>query len=85
MPCSTYNTPFHCTPSRPAHLERVILRRDLLDKVVSEDGDLLHNVLADARYLGEEEEGEETGYTAEAASESTAGICQFRVAPGVGS
>ena len=58
-------------PDRHTNLERVILRRNLLDKVVSEHGHFLHNVLAHARYLGEEEEGEETGYAAEAAGENT--------------
>ena len=42
-------------------------------EVVAENGDLLHNVLAHARYLGEEEEGEEAGDAAEATEEGTAG------------
>lgn len=42
-------------------------------EVVAENGDLLHNVLAHARYLCEEEEGEEAGHAAEAAEEGTAG------------
>lgn len=38
------------------HLKWVILRRNLLDKVISNDWDVLHNVLADPWYAVEEEE-----------------------------
>lgn len=49
------------------HLKRVVFWRDLLDKVIAENRHLLHNVLAHARYLSEEEEGEEAGHAAEGA------------------
>jgi hypothetical protein len=61
----------YSTPQPSLNLEGVILRRNLVDKVVAEDRDLLHDVLAHARYFSEEEEGKETGYTAEASGKAT--------------
>lgn len=37
-----------------------------------QDGNLLHDIIADLGNLGEEEEGKEAGYTTESGSESTA-------------
>ena len=54
------------------HLEGVVLRRNLDVKVIAQDGNLLHDVLAHAGDLGEEEEGEDSGYAAETAGEDTA-------------
>jgi len=72
MPCHwLYSTSYSPPSNSSTRLERVILRRNLLDKVVSENRHFLYNVLAHARYLGEEEEGEEAGYAAEAAGENT--------------
>jgi hypothetical protein len=51
-----------------AHSEGVILRRDLDHKVASKNRDLLHDILADLGYLGEEEEGEDSGYGSEGSS-----------------
>ena len=73
LPCYDTQLPtnlFHPPPFPP--LERVVLGRNLLDEVVSEDGHLLHNILAHAGHLGEEEEREEAGYTAEACGETAA-------------
>jgi hypothetical protein len=53
-------------------LERVVLRRDVDDEVVAEDGDLQHDVVADARDLCEEEEREEARDAAEAGCEGAA-------------
>jgi len=39
-----------------------------------QDRNLLHDVVAHLGDLGEEEEGEETGYTAETGGEATAGM-----------
>jgi hypothetical protein len=52
--------------------ERIVLRRYLVREEAVEDRDLLHNVLAYLGHLGEEEEGEEAGYTAESGSEGAA-------------
>ena len=58
-------------------LERVVLWSNLLVEIATKDRHLLHDVVAHARYLGEEEEGEESSNTAEAASKSTAVIDQL--------
>jgi hypothetical protein len=71
MPMLPYNTPSP-TLSRP--LKRIVLRCDLLNIVVSEYRDLLHDVVADLGYLGEEEEGEETGDATETTEENSTGI-----------
>lgn len=60
------------SPALFFRLEGVVLRSDLLNEVVTKDRHLLHDVLAYAGYLGKEEEGEETGYTTEACSETAA-------------
>lgn len=72
-----YNTTaprFPCFPfiSHP-DLEGVVLRRNFVVEEVAENGDLLDDVVAHAGHLGEEEEGEEAGYAAEAAGKSAAG------------
>lgn len=48
------------------HLERVVLGRDLDLEVVGQHGHLEHDVVAHARHLGEEVEGEDAGDGAEA-------------------
>lgn len=63
----------HIPPSPLHRLKGVVLRRNLDVEVAAQYGHLLHDVLAHARYLGEEEEGEEAGDAAEATEESTAG------------
>jgi hypothetical protein len=63
----THRLPIPCTL-----LKRVILRGDLDVEVAAENRDLLHNVFTHARYLGEEEEGEEAGNAAEATEKGTA-------------
>jgi hypothetical protein len=61
-------------PPKPNyHLKGVVLGSDLDVEVVTHHGDLLHDVLANLGYLGEEEEGEESSYTTEAAGKGTAG------------
>lgn len=67
MPCSILYT----LPSPLHHLKWVVLRKNLNVEVASYYGNLLHDVLTHTRYLGEEEEGEESGYTTETASEHT--------------
>ena len=56
---------FHVRPFVVCHLERIVLGRNLLDKVVAENGDLDHDVVADAGHLCEEEDGEDAGHGAE--------------------
>ena len=51
--------------------ERVILGRYLVGEELVENGNLLHDVVAYLGDLGEEEEGEEAGYTAETGGEDT--------------
>lgn len=53
-------------------LERVVLGGDLDIEERAQDGDLLHDVLAHAGDLGEEEDGEDTGGGAEAGSSGAA-------------
>lgn len=53
-------------------LEGVVLGGNLLDEVVADEGDLLHNVLSYLGDVGEEEEGEDTGNGTEASSGGTA-------------
>lgn len=53
-------------------LERVVLGGDLNLEERAQDGDLLHDVLAHAGDLGEEEDGEDTGGGAEAGSSGAA-------------
>lgn len=48
------------------HLEGVVLRGDLADEVVANEGDLLHNVLSYTGNVGEEEQSEDAGNGAEA-------------------
>jgi hypothetical protein len=60
-------------PCTKMHLKWVVLGSDFHVEVAAEYRHLLHNVLAHLWYLGEEEEGEETGYATETGSESTAG------------
>merc|ERR1711964_221912 len=61
--------------SSPVHAaersERVILRRYFNRKELVQDRNLLHDVVAHLGDFGEEEEGEESGYTAEAGGEAT--------------
>ena len=54
------------------HLEGVVLRGDLTDKVVADEGDLLHNVLSYTGDVGEEEEGKGAGNNAEASGGASA-------------
>lgn len=49
------------------HLKWVVFWRDFLDPVIPEKRDFLHDVFAHARYLREEEKGEEAGDAAESA------------------
>ena len=68
-------TPVQSSPVlAPERSERVILRRYLNREELVQDGNLLHDVVAHLGDFGEEEEGEETGYTAEAGGEATAGM-----------
>lgn len=53
-------------------LEGVVLGGDLLDEVVANEGDLLHNVLSYTGNIGEEEEGEDTSNGTEASGGGTA-------------
>ena len=69
-----YNPPH---PRRIRRSERVILRRYLNRKELVQDRNLLHDVVAHLGDFGEEEEGEESGYTAEAGGEATAVMDQF--------
>ena len=48
-------------------LEWVVLRGNLVDKVIAEDWDLLHDILANFGDVGEEEESKDTCDSAEAA------------------
>lgn len=57
------------------HLEGVVLRRDLVDEVVAQDGNLLHDVVAHTGHLCEEEERKEASDAAEACCETAAGGC----------
>jgi hypothetical protein len=59
-------------PQTNYHLKGVVLWCNLDVEVVAQDGDLLHDVLANLGHLGEEEEGEESSYTTEAAGKGTA-------------
>lgn len=54
------------------HLEGVVLGGDLLDEVVADEGNLLHNVLSHLGDVGKEEEGEDTSNGTEASSGGTA-------------
>jgi len=67
-------SPYYTVQSSPCaeRSERVILRRYLNRKELVQDGNLLHDVVAHLGHLGEEEEGEESGYTAEAGGEAAA-------------
>jgi hypothetical protein len=69
-------------PACAMHLKRVVLWRNLDVEVVSQYGDLLHNVLAHTRYLGEEEEGEEAGCATESGGED-ATVMKVRLWSGV--
>jgi hypothetical protein len=60
------------THASAQNLERVVLWWYLDVEVTAQDGYLLHDVLTYTRYLGEEEESEETGYAAKPGCESTA-------------
>lgn len=53
-------------------LEGVVLGGDLLDEVVADEGDLLHDVLSYAGDVGEEEEGEDAGNGTKASGGGTA-------------
>jgi hypothetical protein len=55
--------------------ERVVLGRYLVSEELVQDGNLLHDVVAYFGHFGEEEEGEESGYTAESGGEGTAVGC----------
>ena len=72
----TYSNPavpiIHSSLHDIVRSERVILRRDLNHKVISKNRDLLHDILADLGYLGEEEEGEDSGYGSEGSSSHAA-------------
>ena len=65
------------------HLERVVLRRNLLLEETAQ-GSPHHDVVANLGDLGEEEQGEETGNAAETGSHGTAVLreCGFRVKGG---
>ena len=53
-------------------LERVVLDGDLLDEVVADEGNLLHNILANLGNVGEEEEGKDAGDGAVSSSSGSA-------------
>jgi len=80
FPVCNANCPhFHIIHSSPVQSspcaersERVILRRYLNREELVQDGDFLHDVVAHLGNFGEEEEGEESGYTAEAGGEAAA-------------
>ena len=62
-----------CIVHRPiSSSERIILWRYLVREEAVEDRNLLHDVVAHLGDLGEEEEGEEAGYTAESGCENAA-------------
>jgi len=69
------HTPHHILPTPSQRLKWVVLGSNLVDVVVSKDGDLLHDVVAYLGYLGEEEEGKEPDGAAEATGEHTAVEC----------
>ena len=52
--------------------ERIVLRRYLVREELVEDRNLLHDVVAHLGHLGEEEESEKAGYTAESGCEGAA-------------
>lgn len=54
-------------PSASAHLKRVVLWRNLPDKVVADDWELLQDIFPHFWDVTEEEQGEDAGYCAEAA------------------
>jgi hypothetical protein len=58
------------------HLERVVLRRNLLLEEGTQRSPH-HDVVANLGDLGEEEQGEETGNAAESAGEDTAVLCEY--------
>ena len=60
------------------HLERVVLRRDLLLEEAAQRSPH-HDVVANLGNLGEEEEGEETSNAAETAGEDTTVLCKYAV------
>lgn len=60
---------------RAEHLERVVLRRNLLLEKAAQRGPH-HDVVANSRDLGEEEESEETSNTAETGSHGAAVLCE---------
>ena len=75
-----YNAQAPCIlyiPQPSFHLKGVVLWSNLHVEVVSQHRNLLHDVVANLGYLGEEEEGEESSYTSEAAGKGTARICEF--------
>jgi len=62
------------------NLERVVLGSELVNKVLSDDGELLHDVVAHARHLCEEEQGCKAGDAPEECSARCAmvvlgGVC----------
>ena len=58
------------------HLERVVLRRNLLLEEAAQ-GSPHHDVVANLGDLGEEEQGEKTGNAAESAGKDTAVFCEY--------
>jgi len=54
-----------------AHLKGIVLRRNLLDPVVTNDGDSLHDVYADPGNVAEEKDCEDAGRDAEAGRQPT--------------
>lgn len=70
------NTPTQAESTRlgAGCLEGVVLRRYLVGEELVDNGNLLHNVIAHPRDLGEEEESKEAGYTTESGGESTAEV-----------
>jgi hypothetical protein len=59
--------------------ERIVLGRYLDGEELVEYRNLLHDVLAHLGDLGEEEESEEAGCTAESGCEDAAAMCQSRI------
>lgn len=65
------------------HLERVVLRRNLLLEEAAQRSPH-HDVVANLGDLGEEEEGEEAGNAAESGSQGAAVMCKCRFGRGCG-
>ena len=54
------------------HLEGVVFGRDLVDEVIADERDLLHDIFLDLGYTVEEEQGKDTGNNTKASHRSKA-------------